>query len=84
MGRYRLKRFASTNNNLRGGECVGVFLQPPIEGEQFTIFESMKDQLPNIHGRVVTTSRITKLMKIEDGWQFRTLNSVYSLTEVEE
>lgn len=84
MKKYRLKRFASTNNNVRGGECVGVFLQPPTEGESFTIFESVKDQLPDIHGRVVTTSRITKLMKIKNGWQFRTLNSVYSLIEVEE
>jgi hypothetical protein len=77
--KYKLKRFASTNNNLRTKEVVGVILSEPEEGNSLTMISDPLD--PEADFRQVTTSRITALEKTPNGWQFRTLNSVYSLTE---
>ena len=82
--KYKLKRFASTNNNMGTDEMIGFFTEPPKDGQSFTIYQSGGNNFSDVVGRFITTSIVTKVMKTSGGWQFRTLNSVYSLTEVKE
>ena len=79
---YKLKRFASTNNNLRTEEIVGTFNEPPTEGDCFVIFADALDDSHEDYLRHVRTSRVLEVQNVDGGWQFRTLNSVYSLMEI--
>jgi hypothetical protein len=79
---YKLKRFASTNNHLRTKEIVGTFIEPPTEGNCFSIFADALDSSHEDYFRCVKTSRVLRVQRVDGGWQFRTLNSVYSLMEV--
>lgn len=79
----KLIRLASSNNNLRTNEVIGVFESLPVEGKEFKMLaESLT---PDGSFRLVITSPVSKILSVkENNYLFNSHFSTYELEIITE
>lgn len=79
----KLIRLASSNNNLRTNEVIGIFDSLPVEGKEFKMLaESLT---PGGTFRLVTTSPVSKIISSkENNYLFNSHFSTYELEIITE
>lgn len=79
----KLKKIESTHNNVRSNEINGVCYELPKVGSSFMLLSS-ETLTPDTNLRQIVTSEITEVREFDGEIIFRTRNSLYSITVIDE
>ena len=75
--KVKLTKIESNHNNLRTDIIEGITLELPEVGKSFVL--AGKPLTPGTDIRLVTTTEIKNVEKIDNEYKFKTLNSTYKL-----
>lgn len=76
-----IRKISDNENALRTSEMEGIFKDPPEKGKSFRIIGQAINQ--ESYGRMIITSMVQEVEKLNNGWKFDTLNSTYVVEIIE-